>query len=134
MTEQLETEGLVAVVHIKATKNDTIIHVTDMTGAETFAKVTGGMKVKAQRDEGSPYAAMLAAQDVAARVQKRGVKVLHFKVRGAGGNKLKTPGPGLQVAIRALVRAGFKVGRIEDVTPLTTDSVRKSGGHRGRRV
>ena len=39
-------------------------HVTDLSGRETIAKVTGGMKVKADRDESSPYAAMLAAQDV----------------------------------------------------------------------
>ena len=42
-------------------------HVTDLSGRETMVRVTGGMKVKADRDEASPYAAMLAAQDVAAR-------------------------------------------------------------------
>ncbi len=41
--------------------------VTDISGKETLVRVTGGMKVKADRDESSPYAAMLAAQDVAAR-------------------------------------------------------------------
>ncbi len=42
-------------------------HVTDVSGRETLVRVTGGMKVKADRDESSPYAAMLAAQDVANR-------------------------------------------------------------------
>ena len=42
-------------------------HVTDLSGRETYCRITGGMKVKADRDEASPYAAMLAAQDVAAR-------------------------------------------------------------------
>lgn len=42
-------------------------HVTDISGRETIVRVTGGMKVKADRDESSPYAAMLAAQDVAER-------------------------------------------------------------------
>lgn len=46
------------------TKNDTYIHVTDLSGRETFIKVTGGMKVKADREESSPYAAMMAAHDV----------------------------------------------------------------------
>ena len=41
------------------------MHVTDLSGRETLSRVTGGMKVKADRDESSPYAAMLAAQDVA---------------------------------------------------------------------
>lgn len=134
MTEQMEVEGLAAVAHIKATRNDTFVHITDVTGAETIAKITGGMRVKAQRDEGSPYAAMLAAQDVATKILGRGIKVLHFKLRGAGGVKPMALGPGAQVAIRTLIRAGLKVGRIEDTTPVPTDRVRKRGGHRGRRV
>ena len=40
---------------------------TDLSGRETLVRITGGMKVKADRDESSPYAAMLAAQDVAQR-------------------------------------------------------------------
>ena len=42
---------------------DTFVHVTDISGRETLVRVTGGMKVKADRDESSPYAAMLAAQE-----------------------------------------------------------------------
>lgn len=49
------------IAHIFSTKNDTIVHVTDIRGHETIAKVSGGMKTKAGRDEASPYAAMLAA-------------------------------------------------------------------------
>jgi len=45
--------------------------VTDLSGRETICRVTGGMKVKADRDEASPYAAMLAAQDVAEKVVYR---------------------------------------------------------------
>jgi len=47
--------------------------VTDLSGRETLSRVTGGMKVKADRDEASPYAAMLAAQDVAVKCKVRGV-------------------------------------------------------------
>lgn len=47
-------------------------HITDLSGRETMVRVTGGMKVKADRDEASPYAAMLAAQDVATRCKVRG--------------------------------------------------------------
>ena len=43
----------------------TLQHITDVSGRETIVKITGGMKVKADRDESSPYAAMLASQDVA---------------------------------------------------------------------
>lgn len=83
------------------------------------------MKVKADRDESSPYAAMLAAQDVAVRCKEIGVNALHIKLRATGGTGTKTPGPGAQSALRALARAGMKIGRIEDVTPIPTDSTRR---------
>ena len=85
----------------------------------------GGMKVKADRDESSPYAAMLAAQDVAARCREVGITALHVKLRATGGTGTKTPGPGAQSALRALARAGMRIGRIEDVTPVPTDSTRR---------
>ncbi|KAL2608302.1 hypothetical protein R1flu_026875 [Riccia fluitans] len=56
--------------HIFASFNDTFCHVTDLSGKETIARITGGIKVKAARDESSPYAAMLAAQDVAVRCKE----------------------------------------------------------------
>lgn len=101
---------------------------------ETIARVTGGMKVKADRDEASPYAAMLAAQDVADKCKQVGITALHVKLRATGGTKTKTPGPGAQSALRALARSGMKIGRIEDVTPIPTDSTRRKGGRRGRRL
>ena len=55
------------------------------SGRETITRVTGGMKVKADRDESSPYAAMLAAQDVAARCKELGITALHIKIRATGG-------------------------------------------------
>ena len=55
---------------------------------ETIVRVTGGMKVKADRDEASPYAAMLAAQDVADRCKVLGITALHIKLRATGGNRL----------------------------------------------
>jgi len=122
------------VAHIYASFNDTFVHVTDLSGRETIARVTGGMKVKADRDESSPYAAMLAAFDVAEKCKVLGVTALHIKLRATGGSRSKTPGPGAQSALRALARAGMELGRIEDVTPIPTDTTRKKGGRRGRRL
>lgn len=127
-------ELVFGVAHIFASYNDTFVHVTDLSGKETFVRVTGGMKVKADRDESSPYAAMLAAQDVAARCKEVGVTALHIKLRATGGVRSKTPGPGAQSALRALARSGLRIGRIEDVTPIPSDSTRKKGGRRGRRL
>lgn len=120
--------------HIFASFNDTFVHITDLSGKETISRVTGGMKVKADKDEPSPYAAMLAAQDAAARAKELGITALHVKLRARGGNKTKTAGPGAQAALRALARSGLKLGRIEDVTPIPTDSTRRKGGRRGRRL
>eukprot|EP00800_Vazella_pourtalesii_P001483 TRINITY_DN11348_c0_g1_i1.p1 TRINITY_DN11348_c0_g1~~TRINITY_DN11348_c0_g1_i1.p1 ORF type:complete len:152 (-),score=47.40 TRINITY_DN11348_c0_g1_i1:96-551(-) len=127
-------EEVFGVCHIFASFNDTFVHVTDLSGRETISRVTGGMKVKTDRDEASPYAAMLAAQDVADRCKVVGVTALHIKLRATGGNRTKTPGPGAQSALRALARAGMKIGRIEDVTPIPSDSTRRKGGRRGRRL
>eukprot|EP00753_Platysulcus_tardus_P016332 PLAT5618.1.p1 GENE.PLAT5618.1~~PLAT5618.1.p1 ORF type:complete len:153 (-),score=43.84 PLAT5618.1:150-608(-) len=127
-------EHLIGVCHIFASFNDTFIHVTDISGRETIVRVTGGMKVKADRDEASPYAAMLAAQDVVARCKELGVTALHVKLRATGGTGTKTMGPGGQSALRALARAGMHIGRIEDVTPIPTDCTRRNHGRRGRRL
>jgi small subunit ribosomal protein S14e len=127
-------ELVYGVVHIFASFNDTFVHVTDTSGRETYVKVTGGMKVKADRDESSPYAAMMAAQDVVARCKECGITALHVKMRAVGGVRTKSPGPGAQAALRALARAGMKIGRIEDVTPIPTDSTRRKGSRRGRRL
>ncbi len=124
----------VSVIHIFSSHNDTIITATDITGAETFAKASGGMVVKSDREESSPYAAMRAAERIAEQLKEKEITEVIVKVRAPGGNKSLTPGPGSQAAIRALARAGMKILRIEDVTPIPHDTTRKKGGKRGRRI
>jgi len=123
-----------AVIHVYSSYNNTLIHATDISGAETIAKGSGGMFVKADRLESSPYAAMRAASYVATIARDKGITAIHIKVRAPGGTDARTPGPGAQAAIRALARSGFRVGRIEEVTPVPHDGTRRKGGRRGRRV
>ncbi|MCL4329069.1 MAG: 30S ribosomal protein S11 [Candidatus Thermoplasmatota archaeon] len=122
------------IAHIFASQNNTLILVTDVTGAETFAKASGGMVVKNDREESSPYAAMKAADLISEKLREKEITDLIIKVRAPGGNKSKIPGPGAQAAIRALSRAGFKILRIEEATPVPHDGTKKKGGKRGRRV
>jgi len=122
------------VAHIFASFNNIIITLTDITGSETIAKASGGMVVKAARDEASPYAAMKAAEKVADAAKEKGIDSIHVKVRAPGGNRAQSPGPGAQSAIRALARAGLKIGRIEDVTPIPHNGTKPKGGRRGRRI
>ncbi len=124
----------IGVVHVFSSKNDTIITLTDMSGAETVAVGSGGMVVSADSQEGSPYAAMQAAYKVAASAKEKGVTNIIIKIRAPGGHNSKTPGPGAQAVVRVLARSGLVVNRIEDVTPIPTDTTKRPGGRRGRRV
>lgn len=122
------------VAHIYSTFNNTIIHITDLTGAETVAISSGGVHVNADRYESSPFAAMKAAKAVVEVAITKGFTALHIRVRAVGGVGSRVPGPGAQASIRALARGGFRIGRIDDVTPIPHDTTRKKGGKRGRRV
>lgn len=123
------------VVHIRASYNNTIIHVTDITGSETIARASGGMVVKQHRLESSPTAAMNATKLIAEAARDAGINALHVKIRAPGGhNGPASPGPGAQAVIKTLSRDGFKIGIIEDVTPMPHDGCRKKHFRRGRRV
>jgi small subunit ribosomal protein S11 len=119
-----ENQSKWGIAHVHASFNNTLITVTDQTGAETIAKSSGGSVVKQNRDEASPYAAMQMAEAVAEEVKAAGISGLHVRVRGPGGNGNKSPGPGAQATIRALARSGIEIGRIEDVTPIPHDGTR----------
>lgn len=123
------------VANIFASYNNTIIHVTDITGSETIAIASGGQMTKSDRMESSPTTAMAIAGKVAEIAKEKGISALHVKIRAPGGhNGPMTPGPGAQAAVRSLARRGLRIGLIEDVTPLAHGGCRKKGGKRGRRV
>jgi small subunit ribosomal protein S11 len=121
------------IIHIYASHNNTIILLTDITGAETIAKSSGGEVIKAQHKEGSPYAAMKIAEIIADRARERGVTEAIVKVRGTGGNRSNSPGPGSEAAIKSLTRAGIRIASIENVTPVPHDGCRKKKKFRGKK-
>ena len=127
-------EGAWGVAHIFSTVNNTIVHITDITCAETIARYSGGMMTDKDREEGSPFPAMQAAKRAAEEAIEKGIIGVDIRVRGKGGHHKKAPGMGAQPAIRALARAGLKIGLIEDVTPIPTDTTKRPGGRRGRRI
>ena len=133
-----ETEDITqykwGVAHIFSSYNNTLVHITDISGAETVSFSSGGRHVTADRYESSPYAAMKSAVSAADTAKSKGINALHIRVRAVGGVGPSIPGPGAQAAITALARAGFRIGRIDDVTPVAHDTTRKPGGRRGRRV
>ncbi|MEM5798472.1 MAG: 30S ribosomal protein S11 [Candidatus Aenigmatarchaeota archaeon] len=122
------------VAHIFSSVNNTIIHITDLSGAETIARCSGGIITDRDKDKGTPFPAIQAAKRVAEEALSKGITGVHIKVRAPGGIKKKVPGQGAQPAIRTLIRMGLKIGRIEDVTPIPHNGCRPKGGRRGRRV
>ena len=123
-----------AVLHIYSSYNNVLLTATDLTGAETIAKVSGGQVTKKGSDAGGQFAATRAAERIADMLREREFTQVIVKYRGVGGNKSANTGPGAQAAIRALTRAGMTITRIEDVTPVPHDGTKKKGGRRGRRV
>ena len=98
----------VAQAHIKSTFNNTIITVTDPTGAVIAWASSGEVGFKGSR-KSTPCAAQTAAEAAARRAQEHGVKKVDVFVKG--------PGSGRETAIRSLQAAGLEVGSISDVTP-----------------
>ena len=122
------------IAHIYASFNNIVITITDLTGAETITRCSGGMVTKSAKDEGSPYVAMKVAQTAADAAMEKGFDSVNVRIRGRGGKKGGSPGRGAQTAIRSLVRSGLKIGTIEDVTPRPHDGTKAKGGKRGRRI
>ncbi|MDP6703330.1 MAG: 30S ribosomal protein S11 [Candidatus Thalassarchaeaceae archaeon] len=125
--------GHKAILHIFSTTNNVLITATDLTGAETICKVSGGMVTKGGSDSGGQFAATRAAERMAEMLSEKDFDNVIVKYRGAGGNRSYSA-PGATAAIRALTRAGVRITRIEDVTPMPTDGTKSKGGRRGRRV
>jgi len=121
------------IISIYASRNNTIILLTDITGSETIAKCSGGMIVKAQHKEGSPYAAMKVAEIVAEKAREKGIEEVIVKVRGQGGIRPKSPGQGAEAAILSLTRNNVRIKTIENVTPTPHDGCRRKKRHRSKK-
>jgi len=104
-----------AIVHVKATFNNTIITITDPSGEVLCWDSAGTIGFKGSR-KSTPFAAQRAAESVADKAKKLGVREVEVKVKG--------PGSGRESAITALQAAGISVRSIEDVTPLPHDGCR----------
>jgi len=85
------------IAHIYSSYNNTIIHMTDLTGSETVAISSGGIHVNADRYESSPFAAMKAANAVVEATRTKGFTGFHIRVRAVGGVGSRVPGPGARI-------------------------------------
>jgi len=120
-----------AVVNIYTSFNNTLVHVTDMSG-RTLAKVTGGMVTKNDRLKANPTIGMFIAKRIAENIKDLNVKLLYVRIRAKTRNP--APGPGANTIIKTLSREGFKIINILDTTRIPRGGPKKKGGRRGRRV
>jgi small subunit ribosomal protein S11 len=101
--------------HIKSTFNNTIVSITDPTGAVIAWASAGHVGFKGSR-KSTPYAAQMAAEAAARRAQEHGMRKVDVFVKG--------PGSGRETAIRSLQAVGLEVGSIQDVTPVPHNGCR----------
>jgi ribosomal protein S11 len=119
-----------AIVNIYTSFNNTIAHVTDMSG-RTIAKVSGGQVTKHGRLKANPTIAIFIAKRIAETLNEIGVKFLYVRIRAKTRNP--APGPGANAIIKSLTREGFKILNILDTTRYPRGGPKKKGGRRGRR-
>ena len=104
-----------AIVHVKATFNNTLITITDPDGDTLCSGSAGCVGFKGSR-KSTPFAAQQAAQRCANAAMRSGVREVEVRVKG--------PGAGRESAILALQQAGLRIASIEDVTPIPHNGCR----------
>jgi small subunit ribosomal protein S11 len=119
-----------AVLNIYASFNNTIAHVTDMSG-KTISKITGGMVTKHGRLKANPTIAMFIAKRLSEELKEKGINLLYVRIRAKTRNP--APGPGANAIIKSLSREGFKISNILDTTRFPRGGPKVKGGRRGRR-
>jgi small subunit ribosomal protein S11 len=129
-TEKKNGKDVEAIVNIYTSFNNTLAHVTDMSG-RTIAKVTGGMVTKHGRLKANPTIAIFIAKRLAEILNEQGVKSLYIRIRV----KTRNPalGPGAHAIVKSLTREGFKILNILDTTRFPRGGPKVKGGRRGRR-
>ena len=101
--------------HIKSTFNNTIVTITDPTGAVISWASAGTVGFKGSR-KSTPFAAQVAAETAGRAAQDQGIKTLDVRIKG--------PGPGRESSVRALASLGIRINSISDVTPVPHNGCR----------
>lgn len=119
------------IAHIYTSFNNTILHITDMSG-NTISRTSGGMVTKHDRLKANPTIAMFVAKQAAEKAKEQGINSLYVRIKAKTGSP--APGPGAHAAVKSLSREGFKIISIADTTKVARGGPKKKGGRRGRRV
>ena len=103
------------VAFIQSTFNNTLITIADHQGNTVCWSSAGTSGFKGAR-KGTPFAAQLAAKEVANKAKDSGVRYVDVRIKG--------PGAGRESSIRALQAAGLEIKSIKDVTPIPHNGCR----------
>ena len=103
------------VAHIRATFNNTMITITDVNGETLCWDSAGTIGFKGSR-KSTPFAAQRAAENVADKAKKMGVREVEVRVKG--------PGSGRESAITALQANGMRISAVEDHTQIPHNGCR----------
>jgi small subunit ribosomal protein S11 len=104
-----------AIVHVRATFNNTQITITDTDGDVICSDSAGTVGFKGSR-KSTPFAARKAAEKCANTAKRSGVREVEVRVKG--------PGSGRESAVSAMQSAGLRISSIEDVTPIPHNGCR----------
>jgi small subunit ribosomal protein S11 len=115
--KRVKKVGATGVAHVRSTFNNTIITITDPSGNTIAWATAGGQGFKGSR-KSTPYAAQLAAEEVAKKAMEMGLRKVEVFVKG--------PGSGREAAVRALSSTGLEIDIIRDVTPIPHNGCRPS--------
>lgn len=120
----------IGIAYIKSTANNTIVHITDLSG-ETISRISGGMVTKHSRLKANPTIAMFAAKRASERALDLGFTKLYVRMSGKTSIGL---GPGAHAAVKSLSKSGLTIINILETTKVPRGGPKKKGGKRGRRV
>lgn len=119
-----------AVINIYTSYNNTLVHVTDMSG-QTLTKITGGMVTKHNRLKANPTIGMFIAKRLSEELKDTGIT--SFTVRIRAKTRQTSPGPGANAIVKSLTRDGYRISNILDTTRIPRGGPKVKGGRRGRR-
>ncbi len=124
-------EERIGIAYIYSSRNNTIIHITDL-GGNTLSRVSGGMITKHSRLKSNPTIAMFVAKKAAERPRDLGITSLYIRMRAQTNSS--GHGPGAHAAVKTLGKEGFRITNVLDTTRVPRGGPKKKGGRRGRRV
>ncbi|PKM92378.1 MAG: 30S ribosomal protein S11 [Euryarchaeota archaeon HGW-Euryarchaeota-1] len=125
--------GRTAIIFILSSKNNTLVTLTDITGSEILAKLTGGILIKKKSHRDEQAAAIGIVQGIENILAQHKILRLIVKVRGRGGIKSDRIGQAAQIILKMLSRDKYEIIHLKDVTPIYYGKKLKYG-RRGRKV